>query len=350
MPRTPTKSPSLPVPHCPRCGYDLQGQVDAWNTQADGAACPCQGVCSECGLTFAWVAVFRPHLAGAAWFVETDRPRRRRWSWFRTSTRLILPWRFWQGIGVETPIVWRRTLRWLLIWFLVVSLGPILWAMCMWGTSGALLYQFGFTRQPALWNAHDHLSAATEMIVGRLKGHAELLPYVLTHRERPPWLLVGPVATLSFVLVFMLLPTTRKLSKVRAALVWRASAYSVAWALAAALWGMVSELAGLVTSLTANRAFRVWGTPPSTWYGRVAEFLEHNGPMQRTSRSGDWLEQPYWIAAIPLLWLSLYWLCAMKQSWRMKDWLPAWLSCVAVAVVASFLALLTISDFLKNVF
>ncbi len=36
-------------PACPRCDYDLAGQVAAWTTR-----CPLDGTCPECGLAFAW--------------------------------------------------------------------------------------------------------------------------------------------------------------------------------------------------------------------------------------------------------------------------------------------------------
>lgn len=40
-------------PRCPRCGYDLGGQVATWRE-----ACPLEGSCPECGATFAWGKVF----------------------------------------------------------------------------------------------------------------------------------------------------------------------------------------------------------------------------------------------------------------------------------------------------
>ena len=34
---------------CPRCGYDLSGEIATWTE-----ACPVRGLCTECGLEFAW--------------------------------------------------------------------------------------------------------------------------------------------------------------------------------------------------------------------------------------------------------------------------------------------------------
>ncbi len=41
-------------PICPKCGYDLTGEIATWNNQ-----CPLQGVCSECGYAFAWSEPYR---------------------------------------------------------------------------------------------------------------------------------------------------------------------------------------------------------------------------------------------------------------------------------------------------
>ena len=41
-------------PLCPRCRYDLAGVVASWSS-----ACPCAGVCSECGLDFLWPDLLR---------------------------------------------------------------------------------------------------------------------------------------------------------------------------------------------------------------------------------------------------------------------------------------------------
>ncbi|MFG0252665.1 MAG: hypothetical protein ACF8NJ_07335, partial [Phycisphaerales bacterium JB038] len=45
---------NLPVPLCPRCGYDLRGTAFAWEE-----VCPLEGICPDCGHEFAWVNVFR---------------------------------------------------------------------------------------------------------------------------------------------------------------------------------------------------------------------------------------------------------------------------------------------------
>jgi hypothetical protein len=91
------------APECPRCGYDLAGQIAAWHPQGDsldGANCPTQSTCSECGLTFEWRALLNPTISGPTWFLETTRHK------FLRATRItwlqaLRPWTFWRTISLE---------------------------------------------------------------------------------------------------------------------------------------------------------------------------------------------------------------------------------------------------------
>lgn len=106
---------------CPRCGYDLHGQVDAWHLgfvdwgngdvreEDVGAKCPVGGVCSECGLVFEWVNVFYPLRTFAGVF-ELDNVHRGR-SLRKTIIRALLGKPLWKTLAMHHPMnVWRMSL------------------------------------------------------------------------------------------------------------------------------------------------------------------------------------------------------------------------------------------------
>lgn len=97
--------------HCPRCGYDQRGILDTWKPDEPW---PLDGTCSECGLLFAWLDVFRPERKRLTRFVEHSTGF---WStglaavW--TALWAIWPAVFWKRVTLETKVVPRRWLIWL---------------------------------------------------------------------------------------------------------------------------------------------------------------------------------------------------------------------------------------------
>ncbi|MFA6043779.1 MAG: hypothetical protein WC718_02240 [Phycisphaerales bacterium] len=94
------------LPTCPRCGYDLAGQIATWETLG---VCPLRGTCPECGQSLGWREVLRQ--AGLIQgFVEDAYGVRRRLTWaIRTSLWTIWPWRFWSRVGERrrvSPVAW----------------------------------------------------------------------------------------------------------------------------------------------------------------------------------------------------------------------------------------------------
>jgi hypothetical protein len=53
---------------CPRCGHDLRGVIASWRE-----ACPLTGICTECGLEFAWGDLLSGRLHYPRWCVEGAR-------------------------------------------------------------------------------------------------------------------------------------------------------------------------------------------------------------------------------------------------------------------------------------
>ncbi|MCP3905204.1 MAG: hypothetical protein GY715_16385 [Planctomycetes bacterium] len=82
---------------CPRCGYDLRGEVATWRR-----SCPLVGRCIECGMDLRWAEVFSH--AGHPWLFEAEwrfRPLQRIAS---TITHAFTPRRFWSQVRLTGPI------------------------------------------------------------------------------------------------------------------------------------------------------------------------------------------------------------------------------------------------------
>src|SRR5688572_13686864 len=96
---------------CPRCGYDLTGIAASWKE-----TCPLSGVCSECGLAFEWVDVYRPERNRVRGFHEHAHTFRE-WVWWAASTLwwALRPRVFWSRVTVFVPLRPWRTLAWLAV-------------------------------------------------------------------------------------------------------------------------------------------------------------------------------------------------------------------------------------------
>src|SRR5262245_40846239 len=100
----PPAKPPIVRPPCPRCDYDLSGQIAVW-TGPDSVSCPLTGTCSECGLEFAWLDVFSPRFADSR-LIECD--RRFAKSFRHTLALTRAPWRLWREVRMEQPARWMR--------------------------------------------------------------------------------------------------------------------------------------------------------------------------------------------------------------------------------------------------
>ena len=93
---------TAPQLFCPRCGYDVSGVVPTWKEQ-----CPLEGTCSECGLVFVWVKIFRPERLHPAWSFEHVKTKRVR-AWFKTVFIATGPRKLWGEMSMAAPIrAWR---------------------------------------------------------------------------------------------------------------------------------------------------------------------------------------------------------------------------------------------------
>lgn len=92
-----------PAPRCPRCGYDLSGQVATWTD-----ACPFEGVCTECGLTIAWSTVLGDAAGPPRWSIEHAPARRIPVATLETAMRALRPNRLYQRLQLHHDVrPWR---------------------------------------------------------------------------------------------------------------------------------------------------------------------------------------------------------------------------------------------------
>ncbi len=120
-------------PHiCPRCGYDVSGVVPTW-----AESCPLQGTCSECGLVYEWVDVFRPERIYPAWSFEHARQGRSR-ALVRTIARIPTPGRLWRQMKLAAPV---RVESLVLIAALAMIIGHVLVVGIRLGLSHRELWQ-----------------------------------------------------------------------------------------------------------------------------------------------------------------------------------------------------------------
>jgi hypothetical protein len=86
------------VPACPRCAYDLSGEVARWSE-----ACPLTGLCPECGLGVAWRDVLLRKYNYPEWLFETASARRLA-ALCGNSLLALRPARFWSRVKMNYPV------------------------------------------------------------------------------------------------------------------------------------------------------------------------------------------------------------------------------------------------------
>ncbi|MFO0856821.1 MAG: hypothetical protein U0640_05615 [Phycisphaerales bacterium] len=318
---------------CPRCGYDLRGQVDTWRvplaTQADvvrfesgevlesevGAKCPVEGTCSECGLGFEWKYVFRPELAGPGWFVETRRVGRVR-AWFATVRRVLLLRPFFRrdiGMKIETPFHLRRMLWYLAIFMILVP--------CV-----GFVFQQAW-RAAYMWFAMGKpLGAASYVVFANSPTDIVRAIAELEFFGGQNWFCVGFVCSLGFALMMSVLPDTRANAKVRTAHVGRAMVYSITWLCVPLLLGIVTAtLDGMYSAMSTQAAPSPTAIGFMDGIGEVVDFLQ----SQYTR---------FLLVGATVIWCYTYWWCVLRMWWRMREALVAYVACavpVAIMVIVA---------------
>ncbi len=217
-----------PSHQCPRCDYDLSGQIASWQSE-----CPLAGQCPECGLTFTWSNHFNTQPPPTWSFEHANGPTLSlALALLRSLARAIFPESLWRSLTMSFPIVPKRLL-------LLATLGSLFLHLFV-----AIVTAVGVTVEWALRN-HTSIAAIKRGIFGGVGP--ELLPslqanwsniafpYASISRARG-FSLDANVRTselhlvffLALPLSFLLLAATMRRAKVRMKHLARVTAYWIA--------------------------------------------------------------------------------------------------------------------------
>jgi hypothetical protein len=276
-----------------------------------------------------WRLVMRPELAAVPWFVETVALRRWRYTSVLTWAMALVPWMFWRRVRLEAP---RRTtprLWWMLVWWLLVpAFGLLATAMSISAintyrpTTGWIWNGTTWIAPPPKVVAFADVLAAWEVQAGTMLQRPLETRGGLTREflQRP--VMTGLVIALAgFPLMMLALPFSRVQSKVQMGHVWRSAAYAISpFALATIVLGVTWFVAACFAS--ASKPTPMWLTDASNWTYRLVVDPRLNDLS--------------WILLGIGVWFLIWWGCAFKIGFRMKDWwavLAATFVPVAVAAV-----------------
>ncbi|GDY00405.1 hypothetical protein LBMAG48_28080 [Phycisphaerae bacterium] len=325
------------APECPRCGYDLAGQIAAWHPNGDsldGANCPTQSTCSECGLTFEWRALLNPTISGPTWFLETTRHkylRATRVTWLQA----LRPWTFWRTISLELR---PRPRRILLSLALLLATFFLLHAVI--GFSGRVGIMTLSPNYPTRWASArtTDLTIIAKSAVSQFardwnstflfRNDTDFQP-----RYLPVWF--GPMVAFTCMPPFMLLclPWTLARSKVRLSHIARASLYVISPLVALLVIVLVCDLVRYIAGSAGwHRAdYFDYLTSPLRW---LHPFNRSNG--YRASNTA------VFYAITLFLWYLIYWYQVLRHGWRMADYRPVYFALIIPAILLTLLILVLI--------
>lgn len=297
------------IPACPRCGYDLGGEVARWRT-----SCPLASVCPECGLDVAWSSVFGPKRAIPNWSVEHVQRGLISGTW-ATLLRSLRPGWFWSRIGLSG---YHNTLRLVCYPLLGVVIVTVLMGLPELGAMGAMGH---FTppnpSQPWQWVLETVLSVVSAMAV----------PIGLLWMTMTRWngfqiyfdweVLLSPMFVALCPVCYLVLPTTLRRCKVRRVHVLRAFALGFP---AAMLW---------VEVLTISHSFIAYGS--MVWHRWTAgAVLAAVAPAVEAGF--------VWIVAL-MCQQWYWWYCVNRRYLRVPNPIGVTTAMIAIAGIATLIPL-----------
>lgn len=303
-----TDNPIVQSPSCPRCGYDLTGVVESWVEQ-----CPVEGVCSECGLEFAWCDLLVESRRKIPWLYEHCNGLAAGYA-IEMVPRALLARRFWRKVQLHhRPNVARLILfpfvAFFVLWFGSMALGAS--SLCvrylLFG-SKASIQSYSFEDDLGFL-AFSQFGYAYEFSYGFSESGYDIAP------------LFEIVSTVGFsagmVLSILIARSSRRMSKVSAAHVLRAFSYGLSvsiliYGLYALLW--TTDRIGIDDngSLQDEYDYYSWGYA-SVW-GMIRVIAWH------------WYMNWWTMSAAPMFWLMIWWWCAFRYGFRLEQWMQVFVA------------------------
>lgn len=302
-----------PPPECPRCGYDLTGQVETWTE-----ACPLHGICSECGLHLDFASILDEARARKWRFFEVAERRLFNALWV-TARRALFPARFWGWVRMEHRINAPRAWGGAVAGMLGLYIPPAI-------VVAAILALIEYLpprlkSNPGWWwrrSYLEHLGSNLQRTLNPLLeyGYGDWLSRSVTHA------IIAYLVLFITPFTFLLLPDTLRAAKVRKRHLVRITAWSIiAPPLLLLSLGTLATFAGEVEVLISGDAS-----------GRVAYFA--------------WNYQGRLFAALTIGWLILWWFHACRGYLK----LPRPLAIAAAMITIATLLAVLITLFIPGAF
>jgi len=242
----------------------------------------------------------------------------------KTLLRLVRPERFWREVRLEQPVSWRQLSVFIVGALLLVPLAmtvlvrlQFLIALLLRGVSRA------FELDISVWfKVSEAFRKSWDSTVG-------MALYVQFVSLWPSWFAVALATSLMFAFMLVILPHSRRVSRVRLALVVRLFVYSLAWLplmfVAACLYGPFAAYVN-----THEWTIDDWN------YGRGVRAMI---PIPTISDCWNCQTHISWHTLI-LAWLSCYWWFALRDGLRMRHHRVIFACCVVPAVLVGALVLI----------
>ncbi|MEL7473320.1 MAG: hypothetical protein AAGK04_08385 [Planctomycetota bacterium] len=302
-------------PRCPRCRYDLQGEVDTWTDD-----CPIEGRCSECGYEFRWGDLLHPRLGRVHGFYDHAEGSKRDllWAW-RTGAWIAWPPLFWRRVGLHHLGSSRLAIVWLArllvpLWiaaqlvFIAHSCVGEFWHHVVYAT---------WSTQPLQYAPLDVIGRALAQPVFGVMGlgSGRLGWYWPPSQSWPAPVSAGLAFALGATVVLGVAPTTRRRARVRLTHVARAAIYSIAWLVPLAVVRLVERLVDL--AIVPSAIGPGWSIGP--WADVQA-----------------WLNAYWWPVGIPIIaWQAWWWWVTLRRGWRVSGSTSVWVGLSVVGVLAA---------------
>jgi hypothetical protein len=277
-----------------------------------------QGLCSECGLAFAWGGVFGASRLKVPGFVEHSRLWLTPLTAWRTWAWTILPFLFWGKVRLELrPRLGRVALWVFFVLFVPWLLAGIPCALIAWPRTiaAARSVRSGYLLDLLIapWRAPYSVPIQTTA--------DSLMDFI---GDYPIFICVGAVMSIVFPLVLVCLPDTRARAKVRLSHVTRAAVYQFAWLAPVMFFQTVKVLAsGIGIQITIRQMAKVTPIPgptPGSFVYPGAPATYWQTVLQSVPRDIEWLARDHWLLwlAILLPWWLWWWWAALKRGYRLE--------------------------------